>query len=286
MFPGRARAMVLDSPVDAATWRDRPLETWREQGVAFENTLDRFFAACAAHQDRCGFGGDDPEAAFGALVDRLDRVPLPAPDPASDSQPVDGDEVRLATNDAMYDPSFWAPLAAALAQAETGDGSLVRQLAAAAINDRVSPTINRFFANNAVDQTYPDDVETLAQEGRHGYGLFEHFWAEAAHINFVAGRWPVQSRDVFDGDFHNPDDATPIVIIGGTHDPATPYQWAERLAIDLGNARLITYESDGHGASNDLNPCVLGPVLTYLVDGATLPPDGLVCEQELEPFPA
>lgn len=68
MFPGRARALLLTSAVDADTWVNRPFEAIREQTAGVEHGLDRFFAACAAHQQACGFGGDDPEDAFGDLV--------------------------------------------------------------------------------------------------------------------------------------------------------------------------------------------------------------------------
>jgi hypothetical protein len=67
-------------------------------------------------------------------------------------------------------------------------------------------------------------------------------------------------------------------VIGGTHDPAEPYIWARRLAADLGNARLLTYESDGHGAITDLNPCIVGTVLAYL-EADVLPPVGASCTQ-------
>ena len=283
MFPGRVRAMVLDAAFDVATARDRPLELWREQNAAFEHVLDRFFIACAAHQDECGFGGTDPETAFDTLVERLDREPLPAPDP-SDPRPVTGDDVRLAMNDAMYDPSGWPALANALAQAESGDGSLIRELASVALNDPVSPTINQFIANVAVDEDFPDDVDTLVQEARHLDAVIPHFAAEQSHINFLAGLWPARARDVFEGDFQHVDDGPPILVIGGTNDPATPFVWSERLVADLGNARLFTYKSDGHGAINDLDPCILGPVLAYLTDPSVPLPDDLVCDQQTEPF--
>ncbi|GAA4943015.1 hypothetical protein GCM10023238_06160 [Streptomyces heliomycini] len=42
--------------------------------------------------------------------------------------------------------------------------------------------------------------------------------------------------------------AAPIVVVGTTRDPATPYRWAEALAGQLSSARLLTYEGDGHTA--------------------------------------
>ena len=73
-------------------------------------------------------------------------------------------------------------------------------------------------------------------------------------------------------------------MIGGTNDPATPYIWAERLVLDLGNARLVTYESDGHGALNDLDPFIALPAITFLEEAAVVPEEGLVCEQQTAPF--
>ena len=138
MFPGRARAMVFDAPVDAAGWRDRPLEIWREQDVSYEQELDRFFTACAAHSDACGFGGDDPETAFDDLIAALDASPIDSSDPAHPG-PVDGDDVRLATLEMMQDPARWAGLAEALTQAEAGDGALVQQIADGATDNDAGP---------------------------------------------------------------------------------------------------------------------------------------------------
>ena len=59
-----------------------------------------------------------------------------------------------------------------------------------------------------------------------------------------------------------------------------PYTWAQRLTHDLGNARLLTYSGDGHGAVTDLNPCVVGHMLAYLEAGV-LPPTGASCDQVL-----
>ncbi len=283
MFPGRVRAMVFDAAVDAAGWRDRPLEISREQDIAYEQELDRFFMACAAHQDVCRFGGDDPEHAFDALLARLDQTPIESSDPDHPG-PVDGDDVRTAAAEMMFDPRRWAGLAEALAQADGGDGALVQQIVDGATDNELA--FDLFVANNAVSARYPKDLDVMVAELGHRYGLLDHFWARGFFATVVASQWPVKSRDVFRDDYENPADAPTILVIGGTHDPATPYQWAERLALDLGNAQLMTYDSDGHGAINDGDPCVVFPVLTYLTDPTALPPEGLVCQQSFEPFTA
>jgi hypothetical protein len=94
------------------------------------------------------------------------------------------------------------------------------------------------------------------------------------------GLLPVSDADAFHGPFRNSYAAPPALVIGTTNDPYTPYVWAQRLTHDLGNARLLTYNGDGHGAVTDLNPCIVGNMLAYLEAGV-LPPAGASCDQVL-----
>jgi|SRR5699024_63893 len=71
--------------------------------------------------------------------------------------------------------------------------------------------------------------------------------------------------------------ADPIVVIGTTRDPATPYEWAKALANQLDSGVLITREGDGHTGYNMGNKCVDDAVNAYLLKG-TVPEDGLRCE--------
>jgi hypothetical protein len=68
----------------------------------------------------------------------------------------------------------------------------------------------------------------------------------------------------------------PVVVVGTTRDPATPYQWAQGLASDLANGHLITYNGDGHTAYSRSNSCVDDAVDAYLLRGA-VPQAGLKC---------
>ncbi len=70
--------------------------------------------------------------------------------------------------------------------------------------------------------------------------------------------------------------AAPIVVIGTTRDPATPYAEAVALADQLESAVLVSRDGDGHTAYNSGNDCVDEAVEDYLVDG-TVPQDGLEC---------
>jgi len=70
--------------------------------------------------------------------------------------------------------------------------------------------------------------------------------------------------------------APPIVVIGTTRDPATPYQWAVQLAEQLDSGVLVERDGDGHTAYNSGNECIDTTVEDYLVDG-TVPDDGTRC---------
>ncbi|WP_405059053.1 alpha/beta hydrolase [Kribbella sp. NBC_01505] len=291
MFPARVRAMVLDSPADPAKWRDQPLRAFREQMAETEDVIGRFLKACAT-APACGFGAGGPKAALDRLIKNLDSRPLPSADPA-DSLPIDGDDVRAALNNATYSPAFWADLADALAKAERGDGSAIRHAARFGFgdgpgNDPVSVENNLWEASLAADSKFPSTIGPYLRSGREGARDFPYAGTNATSTGYgllIPGRWPVKGKDAYRGPFHNPSWAAPILVIGGTHDAATPYKWAKTLTKDLGNARLMTYESDGHGALNDGNLCLLIPALSYLTDGRTLPPQGTVCQQDFDPFP-
>jgi hypothetical protein len=79
--------------------------------------------------------------------------------------------------------------------------------------------------------------------------------------------------------------AAPILVIGTTGDPATPYEWAVELADALESAELYTVESDGHTAFLTV-PCVEPVVADYLID-LTVPAPGGSCSNDTvaDPFP-
>jgi pimeloyl-ACP methyl ester carboxylesterase len=70
--------------------------------------------------------------------------------------------------------------------------------------------------------------------------------------------------------------AAPILVVGTTGDPATPYEWAKALASQLSSGRLLTREGSGHTAYLENSSCIDSAVESYLVSG-TLPATGTVC---------
>jgi hypothetical protein len=68
----------------------------------------------------------------------------------------------------------------------------------------------------------------------------------------------------------------PIVVVGTTRDPATPYAWAEALADQLASGRLLTFEGDGHTAYHHGNRCIDRAVDRFFLEGKP-PADGTRC---------
>jgi pimeloyl-ACP methyl ester carboxylesterase len=62
-------------------------------------------------------------------------------------------------------------------------------------------------------------------------------------------------------------DTTPVLVIGVTNDPATPYEWAKDLAKVFVNGKLLTLKGDGHTGHNQGNDCVDSVVDSYFLTG-------------------
>jgi pimeloyl-ACP methyl ester carboxylesterase len=283
LFPGRARAMLLDSPIDVGGYYRRPLTQWGEYAQGHEDTLRRFLAACDANAS-CGFGGGDARGAFDRLLAQLDRSPI-APVTPQAPHGVTGDHVRMALEYDLRSPQRWPALAAGLREAAAGDGKRLHDV-------RFGPDAQDFGPDAfmtgvlAVDQQFPRmPLRRYFGSAERAYADFPNFWFTTGYWNVVHTLWSARDRDAFRGRIRNPSDAAPILVVGITHDPATPYVQQQRLVADLGNARLLTLDGDGHGALTSFDGCVLGHAIAYL-EMLALPAEGTTCVQQGGFFPA
>lgn len=81
----------------------------------------------------------------------------------------------------------------------------------------------------------------------------------------------------FEGSYRAASSA-PILVLGTTGDPDTPYQDAVALAARLDNGRLLTFAGEGHTAYNR-SACVSALVTEYLATLA-LPARDTACADE------
>ncbi|WP_448619286.1 alpha/beta hydrolase [Geodermatophilus sp. URMC 65] len=283
LFPDRYRAMVLDGALDADEYINDPLNGIAAQTAGFETALARFTEACAVDQEACsGFGGTDPQLAYDQLLAATEVRPIPADAYAADPRPVTADDIRLVTSQLLYAKRNWGLLSAVLAEAAAGDGSTVRALLDQAVYADGAST-DRYFTIGASEQRYPQgDLEVYLDRGAESWASFPHFWFNSGYAEINYALWPAHDEDAFAGPFDVPESAATPLVIGTTYDPATPYSGAVSLVADLGNARLLTMEGDGHTAYGGKSTCIDAATDAYLIDGA-LSPEGTVCRQEV-PF--
>jgi hypothetical protein len=76
-----------------------------------------------------------------------------------------------------------------------------------------------------------------------------------------------------DGDI---DGAPPVVVIGTTNDPATPFEQSEEAARIIEDSVLVTFVGDQHTVYHSQSDCIDEPVTRYLITGGA-PAAGLRC---------
>ncbi|HXR27143.1 MAG TPA: alpha/beta hydrolase [Candidatus Baltobacteraceae bacterium] len=276
LFPDRVRALVLDAAVDPALDLVGRL---RGQAASFEGALDRFLASCSADSHCDFYEGGASARAFDRLIAGLDRKPLPAPLVGGGRAATAG-EAWSAILGALYSPGFgWPYLARALGLAAQGDGSLLLATADA-LNGRkpdgeYSNAVEANTAIDCVDEPAPTDPAAYVTLAQQLVRTAPRVGRVLAASGLTCAFWPVRSRAV-PGPIAAAG-APPIVVIGGTGDPATPYAWSVALAKELDSGVLLTRTGEGHGSYGLGTPCIDAPVDAYLLD-LTAPANGTVCK--------
>ncbi len=279
LFPDRVGRFVLDGGMDPSL-SSRRLNL--DQTAGFETAFQAFAKDCVQHAD-CPLGdrGTTPRQVgdrLAAFFRELDARPIPTGDTSGRRL---GE--ALATTGviaAMYNKSAWPRLRTALTSAmEKNDGSGLLALADSYYErDAGGRYSNLMYANAAVNCLDLPPAFSGREELEKSLPDFEKaspvFGRPLAWSSLNCAYWPVKAvsaprRIKAEG-------AAPIVVVGTTRDPATPYRWAQSLAGQLSSARLLTYDGDGHTAYNRGSSCIDSTINTYLLQG-TPPPDGKRC---------
>lgn len=261
LFPDRVRAMVLDGLVDPTLGY---ADTLIEQARAFDAAFEVNAAGCArAGVDRCGVA--DLGEAYDRVAEAVERTPLPGGERA-----VGPAELSTAAIQTGYGSQGWQQLGPALAAALQGDGLALWNLAAAyyGIGDFTS-----YAAVVCVDDPPPQGTAAYREFARAAAEAAPRFGAAVANELAVCADWPADARPAPPP---VPDGTPPVLVVGNTGDPATPYRNAVAVAQRLPGSALLTVESDGHTAYLS-DPCAGEIVDEYLID-LVLPTPGSVCD--------
>ncbi len=279
-YPKRVRRFVLDGALDPLATTEKRSEL---QAIGFERALMNFLATCTAKKCRFMHKNETPLSAFDRLVASFEATPLAVKWVANNKTtarllgPGEGYTAVLA---ALYNVNLgWPRLKSALTDLDRGDGRAMLQLfdlyadRSAAGDYRNTSDANA--AVNCTDLPNSTNIADYDAVAKRLDGVAPHFGAFAAYSTVVCAFWPsagpvpkaVQAAT-----------SAPIMILGTTDDPATPFVWAESLHRQLVTSRLVRFQSDGHTALLSGNTCVRKLVEKYLLVGE-LPENRTTCRR-------
>jgi pimeloyl-ACP methyl ester carboxylesterase len=244
LFPERVRAMVLDSAYEPTG--DSEYDQWVTQPVGFDQAFANWAAWCEEGTE-CAFADVDVAARWDALLASLEANPVKS----ESGRPVNHVVMDTATKSAMYSELAWPSLGAALADAETGDGTALLAMADDYNGRRGDGTYDSIFQANPVircasgiDQVTPTDPEALLVELRRAAPRFSRSY-DLTDFRDMCRDAITEEITALVASYPGP---APIVVVGGLNDPATPFRWAEELAAQMGpNVALVRYAGEGHG---------------------------------------
>jgi pimeloyl-ACP methyl ester carboxylesterase len=280
LFPGHLARAVLDGPLPTDL---TSTQSDLEQAQGFQTELDRFVADCTTHPD-CPLG-TDPHAASGKLAAFLASAQT-SPLHTTSHRELDENLAETGILNTLYDsPTSWPALRTSLAAALAGDGTPLLHSAdeynGRHGGGRYSNGNEANVAINCLD--HPDPVHSVAdvQAELPAYQKASPLTgASSAWSDLLCAYWPVPPQSVPHPVHYT--GTPPILVVGNTHDPATPYTGAQDMARQLGSAVLLTYDYDGHTAYGRGSTCIDGDVDRYLTSG-TPPPAGTVCRPDPAP---
>ena len=129
-------------------------------------------------------------------------------------------------------------------------------------------------AVNCLDHPESESLPQIEAGGRQFIDKAPVFGPAAMWWPYTCSNWPVAPSQP-PPDF-SAVGAPPILVVGTTRDPATPYEQAVKLAAELQSGVLLSRDGDGHTAYGSGNVCIQQAVDTFLVDG-TPPADETMC---------
>ena len=264
LFPKKVGRLVLDGAVDPSTSN---FEVTKTQAVGFENALRAYLADCLAGKD-CPFRGsvDSAMTTIGALLNSVDLSPITA----TDGRQLGGNALLTAIIYPLYQATAWPQLSIMFGTVLRGSADGAFQFADAyngrdADGNYSDNSTESFMAINCIDYAYNADPTVMRAQAAELEAAAPVIGQFMSYGDIGCANWPYK----FTGEraeIHAAG-AAPILVVGTTNDPATPYVWAQQLAAQLDSGTLVTYRGEGHTAYNKSNSCVNNAVDSYLVDG-------------------
>ncbi|MBT2235361.1 alpha/beta hydrolase [Nonomuraea sp. NEAU-A123] len=258
-YPKNVGRFVLDGALDpTVTFAERA----KTQTAGFKHAFDAFAADCV--KQGCDLGADPTAVrkSIETLLNGLRDKPLKVADRKL-TKGLAGTGVVAA----LYSKLSWPMLEQAVAAATKGDGTQLLALADSYTGRKADGTYSTLMISvlaidcvDSAERPSPADIDKVEREtGK----IFPPM--RSGGLGSICAHWPVPGSD--ESKKIDATGSAPILVIGGKGDPATPYQWAPKLAAQLKTGVLVTYEGEGHGAYLSGSTCVSRLVDAYFLTG-------------------
>jgi pimeloyl-ACP methyl ester carboxylesterase len=273
LFPEHSGRMVLDGAVGPALGS---MEASIGQAIGFGRALRAYVRDCVKESD-CPLGREvrRAHATIRKLLKDLDARPIKT-----------AERRRLTEANAfygialtLYERETWPGLTSGLAAALDGDGTVLLKMSDAYFGRESDGSYatnlgEAFPAITCLDTSSRptvDDIREAMPRFMKASNVFGPMFAWGA---LRCADWPIEAtHPQIELDASGAD---PILVLGTTRDPATPYEWARDMAKQLEPAILVTRDGDGHTAYHSGNRCIRRAVNDYLAHGI-VPDAGTVC---------
>jgi len=279
LFPANTGRLVLDGAVDPSLSAE---DMTLGQAKAFEVALRAYVQECQSSKLSCPLSGDVDSGVsqIREFLESTKTAPIPTSDP---QRPLTYDLALTGVLGAMYQTSLWSSLTAALTQAMDTSGSRDGSALMVITDAFASRQSDGSYSGNSTEALMPVNCLDFPVQGDDASWEQNATAVEEASPTFSAqllypdaycqgwGHESSRKREKITAS-----GAAPILVVGTTGDPATPYAWSEALAEQLETGQLLTWKGNGHTAYGRSNDCVKNAVDTYLLNG-TMPDKGLTC---------
>lgn len=274
LFPARVGRVVLDGALDPSL---ATADLLRTEAVSFQAVLDRLSAYCLRAACPLGSSAAAISAEIVALLADLDSQPLAA----GGGRVLTESDAAAGIAYVLYSPALWDQGLRAIAAALDGDGggllTLADTLFARSGAGQFADNSNEAnYVVNCLDHHYGEDTTQVARASLPALTAASRvFGPQIAWAGMACAHLPGPELRPVVGPVRAPG-AAPILVVGTTHDPATPYAWAQAMAAQLDSGVLLTRTGDGHTGYGRGNRCIDEAVDRYLLEGTT-PKDGTTC---------
>ncbi len=264
LYPKNTGRLVLDGALDPAT---SDFDVTLTQAKGFESALRAYLKSCIGQKD-CPFSGtvDQAMTAIGTIFAQLQASPIRG----SDGRELGANTMFAAVILPLYNQDNWPYLNKLFSDVKKGGSSVAFSLADS-YNERnsdgsyASNETEAFDAINCLDYKTDDSIDTMRAQAAQLAKAAPVFGPLMAWGGTTCAGWPFPATRT-----RGPISAAgsaPILVLGTTNDPATPYVWAQNMAKELDNGHLVTRHGEGHTAYNKGNSCVDRTVDDFFVSG-------------------